>query len=124
VEILSSLPADYYVTLGLAPIGAQVTVTATGTLLDPRQTAPSNRIGADTLAKRTTAHPGRSLPDLVNTQPGWLLEANGILHPRGSEYQTQYVVDGLPMTDSVAPRWFFRCLRNLRVSPQEPTRAT
>ena len=41
--------------------------------------------------------------DLVNTQPGWLLEANGILHPRGSEYQTQYVVDGLPLTDNRSP---------------------
>jgi hypothetical protein len=39
----------------------------------------------------------------VNTQPGWLLEANGILHPRGSEYQTQYVVDGLPLTDNRSP---------------------
>ena len=47
--------------------------------------------------------PGRALPDLVNTQPGWLLEANGILHPRGSEYQTQYVVDGLPLTDNRSP---------------------
>jgi outer membrane receptor protein involved in Fe transport len=50
-----------------------------------------------------TALPGRSLPDLVNTQPGWLLEANGILHPRGSEYQTQYVIDGLPLTDNRSP---------------------
>jgi outer membrane cobalamin receptor len=47
--------------------------------------------------------PGRSLPDLVSTQPGWLLEANGVLHPRGSEYQTQYVVDGLPLTDNRSP---------------------
>ena len=39
----------------------------------------------------------------MNTQPGWLLEANGILHPRGSEYQTQYVVDGLPMTENRSP---------------------
>ena len=39
----------------------------------------------------------------MNTQPGWLLEANGILHPRGSEYQTQFVVDGLPLTDNRSP---------------------
>jgi TonB dependent receptor-like, beta-barrel len=55
------------------------------------------------LQQRTTVLPGRALPDLVNTQPGWLLEANGILHPRGSEYQTQFVVDGLPMTDNRSP---------------------
>src|SRR3989475_7169747 len=70
---------------------------------DLHQSSTTNRIGAETLQHRTTALPGRSLPDLVNTQPGWLLEANGILHPRGSEYQTQYVVDGLPLTDNRSP---------------------
>ncbi|HEY6359949.1 MAG TPA: TonB-dependent receptor, partial [Vicinamibacterales bacterium] len=47
--------------------------------------------------------PGRSLIDLINTQPGWLLEANGILHARGSEYQVQYVVDGIPLRDNRSP---------------------
>src|SRR5204862_5934998 len=84
----------------LAQVQTQVTVNVEETLLDLRQTSTTNRIGAETLQHRTTALPGRSLPDLVNTQPGWLLEANGILHPRGSEYQTQYVVDGLPLTDN------------------------
>jgi len=37
--------------------------------------------------QRITALPGRSLADVVNTESGWLLEANGILHPRGSEYR-------------------------------------
>ena len=40
------------------------------------------------------------MADLINMEPGWLLEAGGVLHPRGSEYQTQYVVDGIPLTDN------------------------
>ncbi|HSP67704.1 MAG TPA: TonB-dependent receptor, partial [Bryobacteraceae bacterium] len=36
-------------------------------------------------------------------QPGWLLEANGILHPRGSEYAVQYVIDGIPLYDNRSP---------------------
>lgn len=47
--------------------------------------------------------PGRSLQDLVNSQPGWLYEGNAVLHPRGSEYQTQFVVDGVPLTDNRSP---------------------
>jgi len=47
--------------------------------------------------------PGRSLQDLVNSQPGWLYEGNAVLHPRGSEYQTQFVVDGIPLTDNRSP---------------------
>lgn len=103
VEIHSALPTAYPVVLALAGVQTQVTVSASDTLLDPRRTAASHRIGAGTLAERTTSLPGRALSDLVNTQPGWLLEANGILHPRGSEYQTQYVVDGLPMTENRSP---------------------
>lgn len=103
VEIRSALPTDYRVELRPASLQTQVTVTPEDTLLDPRQTTTAHRIGVETLRNRMTAAPGRSLTDLVNAQPGWLLEANGILHPRGSEYQTQYVIDGLPLTDNRSP---------------------
>ncbi len=103
VEVRSALPTELRVTMILSPVQTHTTVSADATLLDPHQAASVHRIGADTLHQRTTVLPGRALPDLVNTQPGWLLEANGILHPRGSEYQTQFVVDGLPMTDNRSP---------------------
>src|SRR5947209_15210536 len=103
VDIRSALPTDYRVTLSLAPLQTGVTVTAEPSVLDPHQTTTLHRIGAEALQQRMTALAGRSLPDVVNMQPGWLLEANGILHPRGSEYQTQFVVDGLPLTDNRSP---------------------
>jgi hypothetical protein len=103
-EIRSALPTEFRATLGLAPVQAQIAVTAdTTTLIDLRRTTASNRIGVETLQRRTGSLPGRSLLEMVNTQPGWLLEANGILHPRGSEYQVQYIVDGLPLTDNRSP---------------------
>ena len=37
------------------------------------------------------------------SQPGWLYEGNVVLHPRGSEYQTQFVVDGIPFIDNRSP---------------------
>ena len=52
---------------------------------------------------RETSIPGRSVVDLVNSQPGWLYEGNAVLHARGSEYQTQFVVDGVPLTDNRSP---------------------
>ncbi len=103
VEVQSALPVTYLLQLSLAPLRDTVTVTAVDTLLDPRRTSASHGVGSERLDQRTSALPGRALPDLVNSQPGWLLEANGILHPRGSEYQTQYVVDGLPLTDNRSP---------------------
>jgi outer membrane cobalamin receptor len=103
VEIDSAVPKEYRVTLTPAPVQAQVTVRAEDTLLDTHQSTAVNRVGAETLQQRITTLPGRALSDVVNTEPGWLLEANGILHPRGSEYQVQYVVDGLPITDNRSP---------------------
>src|SRR5579864_1087764 len=103
VEIRSSVPRELRVTLGVAPIETVVTVSESETLIDPHRAGTVNRIGSDTLQDRVTAQPGRSLLDLVDTQPGWLLEANGVLHPRGSEYQTQYVVDGIPLTENRSP---------------------
>jgi len=102
LEIRSVVPLEFPVALTIAPIRSDVTVSAAETLLDPGRTAAVQRIGVDAVQRRTGL-PGRALPELVNTQPGWLLEANGVLHPRGSEYQTQYVIDGLPLTDNRSP---------------------
>src|SRR5439155_2017179 len=87
-----------------APVSASVTVTPDeGTLLAPFRPASAVFIGPDVLRDRPSAPPGRSIVDLVDTQPGWLLEANGVLHPRGSEYQVQYIVDGIPLRDNRSP---------------------
>jgi hypothetical protein len=103
IEIRSAVPRDVRIVLYPATVQMAVTVTAGDTLVDPRQTTMIARVGEDTIAHRLTPLPGRSMLDLVSTQPGWLLEANGILHPRGSEYQTQYLIDGVPLTDNRSP---------------------
>ncbi len=103
VEVRSALPRDVRIVLSPAAVQVAVTVSGADTLVDPRQTAMIARVGEETIAHRLTPLPGRSMLDLVSTQPGWLLEANGILHPRGSEYQTQYLIDGIPFTDNRSP---------------------
>jgi hypothetical protein len=103
VEIRSAISVELRVQLSVAPTQTAVEVTDSDTLVDPHRTGTVNRVGSDILEHRSTALPGRSAIDLVNSQPGWLLESNGVLHPRGSEYQTQYVVDGIPLTDNRSP---------------------
>jgi hypothetical protein len=61
------------------------------------------QLGSKQIEDRVQSLPGRSVQDLVNTQPGWLYEGNAVLHPRGSEYQTQFVIDGIPLTDNRSP---------------------
>ncbi len=103
IEIRSALPTEYLVKLSIAAMSTAVNVTAEGTLLDPSRTASSNRIDPQAINGRAASLPGRSLPDLVNSQPGWVYEGSAVLHPRGSEYQTQFVVDGVPLTDNRSP---------------------
>ncbi len=103
IEIRSALPTEYLVKLSIAAMSTAVNVTAESPLLDPSQTTSSNRIDPQAITGRAASLPGRSLPDLVNSQPGWVYEGSATLHPRGSEYQTQFVVDGVPLTDNRSP---------------------
>lgn len=103
VEIHSSIPTEYAIQLKLPSVQETLTVTATNTLIDPDQSGAVSQIGTEEIENRLTSVPGRTLQDLVNSQPGWLYEGNAVLHPRGSEYQTQFVVDGIPLTDNRSP---------------------
>lgn len=103
IEIRSAIPIEYTIKLAIESVNTQVTVQAADTLLDPHRATSVNEIGSQTIETRTTSLPGRSLQDLVNSQPGWLYEGNAVLHPRGAEYQTQFVVDGIPLTDNRSP---------------------
>jgi len=103
VDIHSPIPMDRTIALKVAGPNESVTVQAPQTLLDTDRAGSVNQIGTQQIQDRLTSIPGRSIQDLVNTQPGWLYEGNAVLHPRGSEYQTQFVVDGIPLTDNRSP---------------------
>jgi hypothetical protein len=103
ITINSALPTDETIQLRVATQVTQIKVTAPDTLIDPYRPSSVMQIGAKEIQQRPTPLPGRSIQDLVNSEPGWLYEGNAVLHPRGSEYQTQFVIDGIPLTDNRSP---------------------
>jgi hypothetical protein len=103
VEIRSSLATKLTIQLRLATVNQSVTVNAVNTMIDPDQPGSVSQMGSESIQNRLGSVPGRDLQDLVNSQPGWIYEGNAVLHPRGSEYQTQFVVDGIPLTDNRSP---------------------
>ncbi len=103
VNVRSALPREMRVSLVLAPITATVDVTQQPMLVDAHRVGVSYDVAARQVREQQSSAPGRALLDLVNAQPGWLMESNGVLHPRGSEYQTLFVVDGVPMEDNRSP---------------------
>ena len=103
IEVRSAIPREYAIKLAIEAVNTSVTVQANETLIDPHRATSVNEIGSEAIATRSTSLPGRSLQDLVSSQPGWVYEGSAVLHPRGSEYQTQFVVDGIPLLDNRSP---------------------
>jgi len=103
VEIRSLTPTVRTIQLTLPSVNQAVTVHTTNTMIDPDEAGSVDQVGSDVIQDRLGSIPGRSMQDLLNSQPGWLYEGNAVLHPRGSEYQTQFVVDGIPLTDNRSP---------------------
>jgi outer membrane cobalamin receptor len=102
VNVRSEIPVKLVVVLAVAARSESITVNI-GMLLDTTNPGTAYEIGSAALQQRLASTPGRALIDVVQQQPGWILESNGVLHPRGSEYQTQYVVDGVPTLDNRSP---------------------
>jgi TonB dependent receptor/TonB-dependent Receptor Plug Domain len=103
LEVRSAVPVEYMAKLSISASNDSVVVRDYETLIDPHSVGIVQHIGQEAIESRITSIPGRSLQDLINSQPGWLYEGNAVLHPRGSEYQTQVVIDGIPLTDNRSP---------------------
>jgi outer membrane cobalamin receptor len=103
IDIGSAAPKEVRITLNVQPASTEVVVRDEATLLDPHRTGAPELIGAQQIAEQQSSIPGRGLLDLINMQPGWIFESNAVLHPRGSEYQTLFVVDGVPMDENRSP---------------------
>jgi outer membrane cobalamin receptor len=103
VEVRTAVPRTLTVQLSLAAVSSDVTVTSEPPLVDTARAGVTFSIGAPQIQDALPATPGRRMLELVDAQPGWLMEANGVLHPRGSEYQTLFVIDGVPMDENRSP---------------------
>src|SRR5262249_35839650 len=74
VDVRSSIPTEYLIELRVVAHGESVTVSAANSLINPDQAASVSQVGSDSIQDRASSLPGRSIQDLVNSQPGWLYE--------------------------------------------------
>jgi hypothetical protein len=103
VEVRSAYPIERTIVMKVEAESTTVPVSSQATMLDPADTGTVYRVGPEDIATAAKAGPGRTVINLALEQPGWLAEANGVVHPRGSEYDTQVIVDGQPMFDNRSP---------------------
>src|ERR1700759_4176217 len=70
VEIRTSIPVEQNVALSISPL--QQSMIVNDTLLNRDQPGSVSQIGTSDIQDRVGTVPGRSIQDLVITQPGWL----------------------------------------------------
>ena len=103
IDLESALPMSLDLTLGVSAEAANVTVTSENSgLLESDRSSSDTDISQTVLERPTGAAPSRAIESIVASTPGFVTDDNGRMHPRGSESQVQYVVDGIPITDNLS----------------------
>jgi len=103
IDLESTVPANLDLSLALAGATAAVTVTTdNGALIESDRTSSDTDINQTILDRPLGAAPSRAIESIVASTPGFVTDDNGRMHPRGSESQVQYVVDGVPVTDNMS----------------------
>jgi hypothetical protein len=103
IDLESTVPLNVELSLTLEQTTAAVTITTGGSiLLEPDRTSSDTDINQTLLDRPLGAAPSRAIESIVASTPGFVTDDNGRMHPRGSESQVQYVIDGVPVTDNMS----------------------
>src|SRR5690349_24273846 len=103
IDLESTIPLNVDLSLTLEQATAAVTVTTSSiAMLETDRTSSDTDINQTILERPIGAAPSRAIESIVASTPGFVTDDNGRMHPRGSESQVQYVVDGVPVTDNMS----------------------
>jgi outer membrane receptor protein involved in Fe transport len=103
IDLETTIPLNLELSLSLEETTAAVTITTSGTaMLEPDRTSSDTDINQTILERPLGAAPSRAIESIVASTPGFVTDDNGRMHPRGSESQVQYVIDGVPVTDNMS----------------------
>jgi outer membrane receptor protein involved in Fe transport len=103
IDLESTIPLNVDLSLALSGATANVTVTTDNSaVLEQDRTSSDTDLNQSILERPLGAAPSRAIEAMVASAPGFVTDDNGRMHPRGSESQVQYVVDGVPVTDNMS----------------------
>lgn len=102
-DLHSTVPLSLEVALVVEQTTAAVTISAaSGAMLETDRTSSDTDLNQTILERPLGAAPSRAIESMVASTPGFVTDDNGRMHPRGSESQVQYVIDGVPITDNMS----------------------
>ncbi len=103
LDLESTIPLTLDFSVQIAGTEAAVTITQENTaMIETDRSSSDTDISQSILERPVGAAPSRAIESIVASAPGFVTDDNGRMHPRGSESQVQYVVDGIPVTDNLS----------------------
>lgn len=102
VDLESAVPFNLEIKLAVGAATETVTVEADADHAEHDKISTDTDITQSLIEHQAGAAPSRGIEAIVASAPGLAPDDNGRLHPRGSESQVQYVVDGVPITDNLS----------------------
>src|SRR5215216_4459981 len=103
IDLETTIPHNLELSLSVEETTAAVTITTNGAaMLETDRTSSDTDISQTILERPLGAAPSRAIESIVASTPGFVTDDNGRMHPRGSESQVQYVIDGVPVTDNMS----------------------
>jgi outer membrane receptor protein involved in Fe transport len=102
VDLESAIPINLDFNLAVEGTAQTVTIEADPDHAEHDKVSSDTDINQTILERQAGAAPSRGIEAIVASAPGFAPDDNGRLHPRGSESQVQYVVDGVPITDNLS----------------------
>jgi len=101
-ELRSNVPITLNLRLPVAHAKEEVTVNESSPVLETSSASTHHDLDYMSLQKAPVVGAGRGVEALVQSVPGFVQDDNGRMHPRGSESQVQYVIDGVPVTENLS----------------------
>ncbi|HBY62404.1 MAG TPA: hypothetical protein DEH78_21485 [Solibacterales bacterium] len=103
VALRSNVPVRVSIRLELAGQVSRVDVSAydSRSLIEPEATGTRTELNAASIERLPLAAASRGLESVLATFPGFAVNANGAVHPRGAHNQMTFVIDGMPVSDQL-----------------------
>jgi hypothetical protein len=103
VALRTNVPLTIDIKLQLSTVQEAVTVNAVDVadLVDTEATGTRTALSSAAMEKVPAALGSRGIETYLLTFPGFAMNANGAIHPRGAHNQMTFVIDGMPVNDQL-----------------------
>jgi outer membrane receptor for ferrienterochelin and colicin len=103
VAVRSNVPVKVEIKLRVVTATVSIDVTAQEGLVVPDSSSTQVTIAEGLIERNPRVNRNRGLQEIVATTPGTATQSNGLLHFRGIDDGTLYVLDGVPIVDRLDP---------------------